>query len=152
MMKKNQYQKEVVILPDMREIVAQFFEDDKKYDLGGGQKAIDKQHEKGRLFVRERIDALFDPGTFVELDRYVEHHCSNFGMEKKVGLGDGVVTGYGKINGELVYVYADDFTVFAGTMARWLPKKSAKSWTWLWRTGGPSSASTIPAAGVSRKA
>ena len=113
-------------MADMREIVAQFFEDDKKYDLGGGQKAIDKQHEKGRLFVRERIDALFDPGTFVELDRYVEHHCSNFGMEKKVGLGDGVVTGYGKINGELVYVYADDFTVFAGTMGEMASKKICK--------------------------
>lgn len=113
-------------MSEMREIVEQFFEDDKKYDLGGGQKAIDKQHAKGRLFVRERLDALFDKGTFVELDRYVEHHCSNFGMEKKTGLGDGVITGYGKINGELVYVYADDFTVFAGTMGEMASKKICK--------------------------
>lgn len=113
-------------MSEMREIVEKFFEDDKKYDLGGGQKAIDKQHAKGRLFVRERLDALFDKGTFVELDRYVEHHCSNFGMEKKTGLGDGVITGYGKINGELVYVYADDFTVFAGTMGEMASKKICK--------------------------
>ena len=110
----------------MREVTEKFFEDDKKYDLGGGQKQIDSQHKKGRLFVRERIDALFDPGTFVELDRYVEHHCNNFGQEKKVGLGDGVVTGYGKINGDIVYIYADDFTVFAGTMGEMASKKICK--------------------------
>lgn len=113
-------------MANMREIVDNFFESDKKYDLGGGQKQIDKQHEKGRLFVRERIAALFDPGTFVEIDRHVEHHCSNFGMEKKSGPGDGVVTGYGKINGSLVYVYADDFTVFGGTMGEMNSRKVCK--------------------------
>lgn len=111
---------------DMRNLVEQFFEDDKKYDLGGGKKQIDKQHEKGRLFVRERIDALFDEGSFVEIDRYVEHHCNNFGMEKKQGLGDGVITGYGRINGEIVYVYADDFTVFGGTLGEMHSKKVCK--------------------------
>lgn len=110
----------------MREIVDAFFEADQKYDFGGGEKQIEKQHQKGRLFVRERIAALFDAGTFVEIDRYVEHHCSNFGMDKKRGLGDGVITGYGKINGELVYVYADDFTVFGGTMGEMCSRKICK--------------------------
>lgn len=110
----------------MREVCEKFFADEQRYDLGGGQKQIDKQHSKGRLFVRERLEALFDPGTFVEIDRYVEHHCSNFGMEKKQGLGDGVITGYGKINGELVYIYADDFTVFGGTMGEMTSRKICK--------------------------
>ena len=113
-------------MANMREIVDNFFASDRKYDLGGGQKQIDKQHEKGRLFVRERIAALFDPDTFVEIDRHVEHHCNNFGMEKKAGPGDGVVTGYGKINGSLVYVYADDFTVFGGTMGEMHSRKVCK--------------------------
>lgn len=113
-------------MSNMAEISKTFFEKDAKYDLGGGQKQIDKQHEKGRLYVRERIDRLFDPGTFVELDRHVEHRCNNFGMDKKHGLGDGVVTGYGKINGQIVYVYADDFTVLAGTLGEMHSKKVCK--------------------------
>lgn len=113
-------------MSEMRELVREFFEEDKVYDLGGGEKQIAKQHEKGRLFVRERIAALFDVGTFVEIDRHVEHHCNNFGMEKKKGLGDGVITGYGKINGEIVYVYADDFTVFGGTLGEMHSKKVCK--------------------------
>lgn len=110
----------------MRDICRKFFEGDKKYDLGGGQKQIDKQHSKGRLFARERIAKLLDNGTFVEIDRYVEHNCHNFGMEKKEGPCDGVITGYGKINGELVYVYVDDFTVFGGTMGEMTSKKICK--------------------------
>lgn len=110
----------------MRQITDEFFEEDKKYDLGGGQDKIDKQHEKGRLFVRERINKLMDPGTFVELDRYVEHHCSNFGMEKKEIPGDGIVTGYGKIDGRTVFVYADDFTSFGGTVGEMHSKKVCK--------------------------
>ena len=71
----------------MHEVCEKFFEDDKKYELGGGQKQIEKQHSKGRLFARERIKALLDPGSFVEIDRYVEHNCHNFGMDKKEGPG-----------------------------------------------------------------
>lgn len=110
----------------MRDICKKFFDDEKKYEFGGGQKQIDKLHAKGRLFARERIQKLLDPDTFVELDRYVEHNCHNFGMDKKEGLGDGVITGYGKINGELVYVYVDDFTVFGGTMGEMTSKKICK--------------------------
>lgn len=113
-------------MKNMREIVENFFMDDEEYEVGGGIKAIEKQHQKGRLYVRERINKLFDKGTFVEIDRYVEHHCGNFGMEKKKGLGDGVVTGYGKINGKIVYVYADDFTVFGGTVGEMHSKKICK--------------------------
>lgn len=113
-------------MKSMREITNEFFENDKKYDAGGGAAKIQKQHEKGRLFVRERINKLLDKDSFVEIDRYVEHHCSNFGMEKKKGPGDGIVTGYGKINGRTVFVYADDFTTFGGTVGEMHSKKVCK--------------------------
>lgn len=110
----------------LREITEEFFEKDALVDLGGGEKSIAKQHEKGRLFVRERLEKLLDPGSFVEIDRYVEHHCTDFGMDKKKGIGDGIVTGYGKINGRMVYVYADDFTTFGGTVGEMHSKKVCK--------------------------
>ena len=81
--------------------------------LGGGQKAIDKQHEKGKYTARERIAQLLDEGSFEELDMFVKHRCTNFGQEKKSFLGDGVVTGYGTIEGRLVYVFAQDFNIMA---------------------------------------
>ena len=84
--------------------------------LGGGQKRIDSQHEKGKYTARERIAMLLDEGSFEELDMFVTHRCTNFGMEKSVFLGDGIVTGYGTVNGRLVYVYAQDFTVFGGSL------------------------------------
>lgn len=113
-------------MKSLREITDEFFENDKKYDAGGGVAKIQKQHEKGRLFVRERINKLLDKDSFVEIDRYVEHHCSNFGMEKKKGPGDGIVTGYGTINGRTVFVYADDFTTFGGTVGEMHSKKVCK--------------------------
>lgn len=87
-------------------------------ELGGGQERIDKQHSQGKKTARERIQSLLDPGTFNEIDKLVTHRNFDFGMEKKKILGDGVVTGYGKINGKLVYVFAQDFTVFGGTLSR----------------------------------
>ena len=87
-------------------------------ELGGGQDRIDKQHKAGKKTARERIADLLDPGTFVELDKLVKHRCSDFGMDKKRIPGDGVISGYGKIDGRLVYVYAQDFTVFGGTLSR----------------------------------
>ena len=84
--------------------------------LGGGQKAIDKQHSQGKLTARERIEALLDPNSFVELDPFSQHRCTNFGMEKKKVDGDGVVTGYGTVNGRLVYVFSQDFTVIGGSL------------------------------------
>src|SRR5579872_3557480 len=84
--------------------------------LGGGQKRIDAQHKKGKLTARERLDLLLDPGSFNELDMFVTHRSSAFGLDKQRIAGDGVVTGYGEIDGRLVYVFAMDFTVFGGTM------------------------------------
>ena len=83
--------------------------------LGGGQKRIDAQHSRGKLTARERIDLLLDEGSFEEYDMFVTHRCTDFGMEKTKIPGDGVVTGWGTINGRLVYVYAQDFTVLGGS-------------------------------------
>ena len=85
--------------------------------LGGGQARIDAQHSKGKLTARERLDLLLDEGSFREYDRFVVHRCSNFGMEKQEFLGDGVVTGHGKINGRMVFVFSQDFTVFGGSLS-----------------------------------
>jgi propionyl-CoA carboxylase beta chain len=85
--------------------------------LGGGEERIKKIHDAGRLTARERINVLFDPGTFQELGVFVTHRCTDFGMEKQKVTGDGVVAGFGKINGRLTYSFAQDFTVFGGTMS-----------------------------------
>ena len=85
--------------------------------LGGGQKRIDAQHSKGKLTARERLDVLLDEGSFEELDTYVEHNCTDFGMQDQIIPGDGIVTGSGTINGRLVYVFSQDFTVFGGSLS-----------------------------------
>ena len=82
-----------------------------KVMAGGGPKRIEKQHASGKMTARERIAALLDPGSFTELDRFVTHRCVNFGMESQEAPGEGVVTGYGTVEGRLVYVFAQDFTV-----------------------------------------
>src|SRR4030066_1337455 len=105
--------------------------------LGGGQAKIDKQHKDGKLTARERINLLFDPGTFVELDRFVTHRCTDFGMEKKKFFGDGVVTGYGKIEGRLVYVFSQDFTVFGGALGMAFAEKICKVMDLAMKTGAP---------------
>jgi len=87
----------------------------KEAELGGGEKRIEKLHESGKLTARERIGLLVDKNTFVELDKFAVHKCTDFGMEKKKFLGDGVITGYGKIDGRQVFVFAQDFTVFGGS-------------------------------------
>ena len=97
-----------------------------KARLGGGEKAIEKQHEKGKLTARERIALLLDEGSFEEMDMFKLHRCTNFGMEKKQFLGDGVVTGSGTINGRLVYVFAQDFTVNAGSLSETMAQKICK--------------------------
>jgi len=89
-----------------------------KAEIGGGVDKIAKIHKSGRLTARERILILMDPNTFVETDKLVTHRCHDFGMDKNKILGDGMVTGYGKIDGRLVFVFAQDFTVFGGTMSR----------------------------------
>ena len=82
--------------------------------LGGGKKRIEAQHKRGKLTARERITLLIDEGTFEEIGKFVEHRATDFGLDKEVYLGDGVVTGYGTVNDRLVYVYSQDFTVFGG--------------------------------------
>ncbi len=98
----------------------------KKAAIGGGEKAIAKQHEKGKLTARERIEKILDPGSFVEIDEFVEHRCNNFGMEKTVFPGDGVVTGYGTVEGRIVYVFSQDFTVIGGSLGEAHAKKICK--------------------------
>ena len=105
--------------------------------LGGGEKKIQKQHEKGKLTARERIDKLLDEGTFVELDMFALHHCTDFGMEKKKVLGDGVVTGYGKVHGRLVYVFSQDFTVFGGSLGWKFAEKICKVMDMAIQNGAP---------------
>jgi propionyl-CoA carboxylase beta chain len=120
---------------------AKLFADLESRDLAamtaGGADAIQKQHERGKLTARERIDALLDPGTFRELDRHVVHRCADFGMEKKRVPGDGVVTGYGRIEGRLVYVFAQDFTVFGGTLSGAYAKKICKIMDLAMKNGAP---------------
>jgi propionyl-CoA carboxylase beta chain len=93
-------------------------EKNKAAELGGGPERIEKQHSYCKKTARERIDALLDPGTFVELDKLVIHRCRDFNMEDNIVAGDGLISGYGKIDGRLVYVFAQDFTVFGGTLSR----------------------------------
>ena len=100
----------------LEEKLKDFGNRNKAAELGGGQEKIDKLHKAGRLTARERINLLLDPNTFVEMDKMVTHRCHDFGMSKNKVLGDGMVTGYGKIDGRIVFVFAQDFTVFGGTM------------------------------------
>ena len=105
--------------------------------LGGGQKAIDKQHERGKYTARERIGMLLDEGSFEEMDMFVKHRCTNFGQEKKIYLGDGVVTGSGTIDGRLVYVFAQDFTIFGGSLSEAMSQKICKVMDMAMKMGAP---------------
>ena len=105
--------------------------------LGGGEKAIAKQHEKGKYTARERIAMLLDEGSFEEMDMFVEHRCTNFGMEKKHYPGDGVVTGCGTIDGRLVYIFAQDFTVSAGSLSETMSLKICKIMDQAMKMGAP---------------
>ncbi|CEQ11692.1 acetyl-CoA carboxylase [[Clostridium] sordellii] len=102
------------------------YEKRRKIEEGGGQKRIDKQHTSGKLTARERLNKLFDENTFVELDAFVKHRCTNFGMEKQDIPGEGVVTGYGKVDGRLVCAFAQDFTVLGGSLGEMHAKKIGK--------------------------
>src|SRR5436853_4709215 len=95
-------------------------------ELGGGQERIDKQHQEGKLTARERTELLLDPGSFVELDKFKVHRCDDFGMQKKKILGDGVVTGHGTVEGRPVCVFAQDFTVFGGSLSGAYAQKICK--------------------------
>jgi len=109
----------------------------KKVELGGGESAIAKQHESGKLTARERILKLLDANSFVEMDAFVEHRCVNFGMEKKTAPGEGVITGYGTIDGRLVYVFAQDFTVIGGSLGEMHAAKIVKAQEAALKVGAP---------------
>src|SRR5262245_48072730 len=104
---------------------------------GGGAERVAKQHEAGKLTARERLDLLFDPGTFVELDAFVTHRCSDFGMELQRIPGDGVVTGHGRVDGREVFVFAQDFTVFGGSLSEAYAAKICKVMDLAMKTGAP---------------
>ncbi len=104
---------------------------------GGGAKRVEAQHAKGKLTARERINVLLDEGSFEELDMFVTHRCTNFGMDKEKFLGDGVVTGHGTVNGRLVYVYAHDFTVLGGSLSETFAMKICKVMDLAMKMGAP---------------
>jgi len=105
--------------------------------LGGGQKRIDAQHQKGKLTARERIELLLDEGSFEEFDMFVTHRCNDFGLEKQQYYSDGVITGYGTIDGRLVYVFAQDFTVFGGSLSLAYAEKICKVMDKALKMGAP---------------
>jgi len=104
---------------------------------GGGPERVQAQHDKGKLTARERLDLLLDPDSFVEMDMFVTHRCSDFGMEKQKPLGDGVVTGYGSIEGRHVFVFSQDFTVFGGSLAEGHARKICKIMDLAMKAGKP---------------
>jgi propionyl-CoA carboxylase beta chain len=105
--------------------------------LGGGQRRIDSQHAKGKLTARERIDLLLDEGSFEEFDMFVTHRCTDFGMEADRPAGDGVVTGWGTVNGRMVYVFSQDFTVFGGSLSETHAQKICKVMDMAMQNGAP---------------
>src|SRR6266550_2258901 len=105
--------------------------------LGGGQKRIDAQHKKGKLTARERIHFLLDEGSFEEIGMFVTHRSVEFGLEKEKYLGDGVVTGYGTVNGRLIYVFAQDFTVFGGSLSEAHAEKICRVMDLAMKNGAP---------------
>ena len=109
-------------------------------ELGGGEQRIEKQHAAGKMTARERIALLVDPDSFVELDKFVTHRCSDFGMENQKPLGDGVVTGYATIDGRQVFLFSQDFTVFGGSLSGSHAEKICKVMIWLSKPERPLSA------------
>lgn len=101
---------------DMFFKINELYDKRREIELGGGDEKIAKQHDKGKLTARERINLLLDEDTFVELNPFIRHRCHDFGLNKIHGPGDGVVTGFGKINGKSIYLFAQDFTVFGGAL------------------------------------
>jgi propionyl-CoA carboxylase beta chain len=121
----------------MQAILEELAQRREKAHLGGGEKRIAAQHSKGKLTARERIDVLLDPGSFEELDMYVEHNCVDFGMQDQIIPGDGVVTGSGTVNGRLVFVFSQDFTVFGGSLSERHAQKICKIMDMALKVGAP---------------
>jgi propionyl-CoA carboxylase beta chain len=110
---------------------------ERRAELGGGEERLRKQHEQGKLTARERMERLFDPGTFEEVDKLVTHRCTDFGMEQQIVPGDGVVSGHGRVNGRVVYSFAQDFTVFGGSLSETNAAKIVKVMDLALRNGAP---------------
>ena len=121
----------------MKEIIQQLEDQRQLARLGGGQKRIQAQHAKGKLTARERIELLLDAGSFEEWDMFVEHRCHDFGMHEQTVPGDGVVTGYGMINGRLVFVFSQDFTVLGGSLSEAHAEKICKIMDQAMKVGAP---------------
>ncbi len=122
----------------MHDIIRQLEKKREMARLGGGQKRIDSQHAKGKLTARERIELLFDPDSFEEWDMFKEHRCTDFGMDQAEKIpGDGVVIGYGTINGRLVFVFSQDFTVFGGSLSETHAEKICKVMDHAMKVGAP---------------
>lgn len=121
----------------IKEKFEEFEKRNKNAEIGGGKERIERQHKAGRKTARERVEDLLDPGTFVEIDKFITHRCNDFGMEKNKIPGDGVVCGYGKIDGRLMYVFAQDFTVFGGTLSRANADKIVKIMDLAMKMGAP---------------
>ncbi|KZE45696.1 acyl-CoA carboxylase subunit beta [Rossellomorea marisflavi] len=122
---------------DIYEKIDELYERRREVELGGGDERIDKQHAKGKLTARERIDLLVDEGTFVELNPFIEHRSVDFGLEGMKGPGDGVVTGYGKVDGRPIYLFSQDFTVFGGALGEMHAQKIAHVMDLAVKNGAP---------------
>ena len=123
--------------PSIEELIAQLEARKRAIQAGGGPERVQKQHEAGKLTARERVAKLFDPETFTELDMFVEHRCTSLEMDKTVAPADGVVTGFGHVNGRLVYAFAQDFTVIGGSLGEMHAKKITKLQDLAMRVGAP---------------
>ncbi len=124
-------------MPNPRDLLDQLHHKQALAEQGGGPERVAQQHKKGKLSARERLDLLLDPGSFVELDRFVTHRCTEFGLAEQQILGDGVVTGSGRIHGRLVYVFSQDFTVFGGSLSETFAQKICKVMDLALRNGAP---------------
>ncbi|MCM3586412.1 methylmalonyl-CoA carboxyltransferase [Mesobacillus maritimus] len=124
-------------MTDIYEKINELYDRRREIELGGGDERIEKQHEKGKLTARERIDLLVDPGSFVELNPFIEHRSVDFGLENQKGPGDGVVTGYGKVNGRPIYLFSQDFTVFGGALGEMHAHKIASVMDLAAKNGAP---------------
>src|SRR5699024_2857279 len=110
---------------DIFDKINELYDKRRQAELGGGDERIKRQHDKGKLTARERINYLLDKDSFVELNTFIEHRSTDFGMDNSIGKGEGVVTGYGKINGRQVFLFAQDFTVYGGALGEMHGKKIA---------------------------
>jgi propionyl-CoA carboxylase beta chain len=124
-------------MPDIYEKINELYDRRREIELGGGDERIEKQHEKGKLTARERIELLVDHGSFVELNPFIQHRSTDFGLENQKGPGDGVVTGYGKVNGRPIYLFSQDFTVFGGALGEMHAKKIANVMDLAAKNGAP---------------